>query len=404
VGRDDIPRRKRMSGLFGGPDGSARRSRGLWLAAAGLALAIGVTGLVVALIGEQAGARRVMPSPTQQVNVDTEPPLPYYPVASYPPPPVTFPDVVPPRGVPLIWATRPWEQLPGRLRLHALDWDGREVGRLEVLCDGRCFVQQSPDGHRLLAASGERADILDETGRPVGQVPTDAVVSWADDSRHLCLVRALPSVSGTVQRAALELAEPGSGASRLVATVEGTVWYRGAWLLRGCSVRADRAVLALQNSAVISGIRAIQLSTGRVVYLSDDLLPPPGPVCNPCHLAPPLIVSTDGAVAVENLASGAARQRDLATGATSPWALQPLDEATIALSWGGRLAVTSRRVVDVASGRAVWRAPSVVEHVVAQPDGDAVLVVLASRLGAESQMRIVHPDGSSVALGDLYLA
>jgi len=393
-----------MSGPLGGPDASPPRSRRLWFAAAGLALAIGVTGLVLALIGEQPGARPVMSSPTQQVTVDTEPPMPYYPVASYPPPPVTFPDVVPPRGVPLIWVTRPWEQLPGRLRLHALDWSGREVGRLEVPCNSQCFVQQSPDGRRLLIARHERAGILDENGRALGQVPTDAVVSWADDSRHLCLVRALPASLGTVQRAALELAEPGSGAPRLVATVEGTVWYTGAWLLRGCSVRTDRAVLALQNSAVISGIRAIQLSTGRLVYHSDDPLPPPGPVCNPCHLAPPLIVSTDGEVAVENLASGAARQRDLATGVTSPWALQPLDEATIALSWGGRLAVTSRRVVDVASGRAVWRAPSVVEHVVTRPGGDDVLLVLASHLGAESQMRIVHPDGSSVALSDLYLA
>ncbi|HEY6377581.1 MAG TPA: hypothetical protein VI316_00185 [Candidatus Dormibacteraeota bacterium] len=384
-------------------DGSPARSRSLLLVAAGLALLTGAAGMVIALVhGQPSPPPSLAPAPTQQSLQATPRPVP-----SSPPPPAVFPIVPPPAaGVSLLWVTRPWEQVTGSLRLHALDWNGREVGTLEVPCAYPCFTRQSPDGQRLLIARGGHADILDVAGRLVGAVSTDAEVAWADDSRHLCLVRSVsqPSAPVTLERAVLELADPASGGSRSVATVAGTVWYSGAWLLRGCSVRSDRAVLVLQNNSVISGVRVVQLSTGRIQYSTDDLLPPPGPVCSPCHLTPPLIVSEDGGVAVENLASGTARRRDLSTGVTSAWLQLPLGEPTIALSWGNRLAVTAQRVVDVASGRALWRAPPVVEGVMTRPEGDDVLVLLAVAFGAEPQMRIVHPDGSSLSLTGMYLA
>jgi hypothetical protein len=382
-------------------DGSPARSRSLLLVAAFLVLLTGAVGMVAALVRGQPAGRVLVPAPIPQPVVET--PLP---VQSFAPPPALFAIVAPPAGTPLLWVTRPWEQVAGSSRLHALDWNGREVGSLEVPCEGQCFTKQSPDGRRLLVARGGHADVLDASGRVLGSVPTDAVVAWADDSRHVCLLRSVtrPSPPATVERAVLELADPASGVRRLVAAVEGRVWYTGAWLLRSCSFLSDRAVLVLQNGAVISAVRVVQLSSGRIEYGTDDLLPPPGPVCSPCHLTPPLIVSQDGRIAVENLVSGSARQRDLVTGLTSRWLALPLGEPTIALSWNNRVAVTSERVVDVASGRALWRAPPTVEGVIIRPGGDDVLVVLAVRFGAEPQMRIVRPDGSSVQVNAVYLA
>lgn len=121
-----------------------------------------------------------------------------------------------------------------------------------------------------------------------------------------------------------------------------------------CSVIADRAVLAEDGPDGIGGVVVIKLSSGDVLYSRDDRC-----LATPLGLFPveAMTVSGDGGLAVEQLTSGGLQLRNLSTGAVTPWPGGGQDQpaSVSALFWHGRRAVTDRGVVDLGSGRAVWR-------------------------------------------------
>src|SRR5438552_7462609 len=99
----------------------------------------------------------------------------------------------PPSGSSLLWFRDNAEL--GAFVLRATDWDGRRVGGLSVSC-GACGVLASPDGQRLLIgeqaqpAPGQGSDrVFDSNGRLLSIVD-GFQAEWADDSRHLCSLRA----------------------------------------------------------------------------------------------------------------------------------------------------------------------------------------------------------------------
>lgn len=373
------------------------KGRSPLLLALAIALLIAAAGTAVAVIRSGSKPAAVAPSPSPSAQPAPQPTLP-----SHSPPPAVFTDAPPPAGVDVIWLSRYWEQVDGSLRLHAVDWGGHEVGRLTLPCAGRCSAQQSPDGSRLLLAlPGSGYRLVDSDGHDLGVPPLLGVApSWADDSRHLCVVDGVttPPSPGATVRATLRVFDAASGQSSAATHVAGTAWFDDQWVVRSCSLGADRAVIALQSGGAISTVRVVQLSTGTTLYARDDPPPTPGPVCSACHVGA-FAATHDGRLALEELNSGDLQLRDLSTGLVGPWN-PPAPHATqpLALSWGGRLAITSQGVVDVAAESIIWRVPDSILQVAVRPGGDDVVLVLSGSPGADNMMRIVHLDGSDIAL------
>ena len=133
------------------------------------------------------------------------------------PPSVTRPSstaALPPIDRQLLWLPISPEQDPLAVRLRALDWSGHQLGTLALPCRAPCSFAPSPDGQRVLIAErqaqGERptpGTVYDAHGRRVGTI-TDPTASWADDSRHLCLMRATGAQPALVATTFIHTAGP----------------------------------------------------------------------------------------------------------------------------------------------------------------------------------------------------
>lgn len=310
----------------------------------------------------------------------------------------------------LLWFARSLDTDALALHLRAIDWHGTPIGTLTIPCRGPCSFAAAPDGERLLVYEQEPrgepsipGTVYDAQGRKVGTVP-DPPATWADDSRHLCKLRptAQTTPSGPSE-AFLEVIDPAHGVGRLVASIGGAnnPSAVGFWAVLACSATTDRAVVAFSERSGIHNVRVIQLSTGEVLYRRDDLLP--GGHCG-CPVVD-MAVSANGELAVENLNDGRVRLRDLITGATGAWPLGDRARGSgpvLTLSWHGRLAITSDGVIDVRSGRFVWRPPSYAfaGPGLPRPGADDLLLYQSNRDATSGGPRdiIVQADGQFIEL------
>ena len=315
---------------------------------------------------------------------------------------------LPPIDKQLLWLPVSSEQDPLAVRLRAFDWSGQQLGTLARPCRAPCSFAPSPDGQRVLIAEqpplGEppiTGSVYDARGRRVGNI-TDPTATWADDSRHLCLLRAIGAAAGaspTGDHAELDIIDPEGGKDRVVATVVGVTSASAlaVWDLLACSVTSDRAVLAFSDQEAVHDIRVLQLSTGRVLYARDDLAP--GASCG-CPIAN-IEVATNADLAAENLVGGGTRILRFSAGSTLPWPESARDpNGILGISWRGRRALTSAGIFEISSGRLIWPATSAtsVAILASRPESEDLLLYLAGPNGTRAREVIVQGDGTSIPI------
>jgi hypothetical protein len=323
----------------------------------------------------------------------------------------------PPSDRPLLWFRENNSSSPFILR--AIDWNGRTVGRLSVSC-ADCGVLASPDGQRLLIGDQSLPGpvrnldhVYDSSGDLLGAVD-GFQAQWANDSRHLCMLRPSPlgaAGSGAIGATVLEI-DAQSGSRRVLAAVT-TLPNRhlsGAWMLISCSPGTDRAVVVFADRGV-GALRVIKLSNGTTVTARDDATGPEGCGCPIESLA----ISGDGRVAVENLVGpegprgGPAGPRvlNLVTGQESePGAAWAGHVPIAGLSWSGRIAVTPVGAFTFPDSRQLWNAPlpAYVLPTAADPRSDDVLLTFWVSSAQTGQPVIVRSGGSAVKLSPSFLS
>jgi hypothetical protein len=320
---------------------------------------------------------------------------------------------------PLLWVQPPESTALDSLRLRASDWSGNDMGTVSLHCLAPCSVDPSPDGERLLARPDgmqlvelsdrsaslvlQPATVYDPSGAVVGTVSSaagDDSSMWADDSRHLCVLRNVPGPQGSITAPELDLVDTGNGNRYAVSAGSGPMTGPSpatdfqSWSLAACSVISDRAVLTEGGTDGVGGVAVLQLSTGRLVYSRTDSLSATSPTLYPIT---DLTVSGDGSLAVEQLTDGSIRLRNLVSGAVIPWpgGAQNRPASVSSLSWHGLRAVSDRGVVDLTNGHVVWRpalATPISPQQDARPGSDDVVVIVG---GNEV---VVRSDGSAVGL------
>jgi hypothetical protein len=114
-----------------------------------------------------------------------------------------------------------------------------------------------------------------------------------------------------------------------------------------------------------------------------------------------MVVNPSAGIAIENLVGGGIQLRDLRTGATSAWQPGSAEPGPVfGLSWrGGRVLVQSG-IIELNSGRHLWRAPSPtnVGLITSRPESDDVLVYISAPNLATVREVIVQSDGRSIPL------
>jgi hypothetical protein len=314
----------------------------------------------------------------------------------------------PPDDVPLMWFALPADQVPTAMRLRAVDWNGREVGDEDSHCLAPCSYDASPDGQRVLvreqpaeAQSSAPAGVFDSAGQLVGTI-VDPAAWWADDGRHLCTSHsvATPAAAGVVE---LDLLDPSTSSRTLVAQLappSHALSQFAAWEINTCSTLADRVVATMMDSQGLHAVRVFEPSTGRLLYTSDQSMDPD------CVCAiDDLVVSHDGAVAVENVVSGGVDAVDLGTGVAIPWQSTPSPLRRVSgLSWNGGRVLTmvasdTNGLVDVRSGRVTWRgAPHTTVSIIAVRPGTDDIALLVSPFRSLGEVVVVRADGSELHL------
>jgi hypothetical protein len=243
----------------------------------------------------------------------------------------------------------------GTTVLHATDWSGRDAGRIIVPGDGSTVIQ-SPDGEELYVVP----NVYASDGHWVGALPEDAGGGntfgpmWADDSRHLCKITTPTRDPYQSSPPALVEYTPNQP-ERVVQALPGD--SRADWQLLACSTATDRAVLHLVTfsggTEVVDRLLVVRLSDGRQLLQRDQ--------------SRSSGVSPDGMLSMETNDAGVAVIRDFSTGAVTSTGVHgdgeqlSADGTRILISLdapGGTMAQTQPGlvVVDVKSGRIVWRA------------------------------------------------
>jgi hypothetical protein len=371
------------------PDGDtgAGRHRLAVLLAVGLPLGIGVLATAFELLH---GVRGLMTASVQT--------------------PAAFSVHPPPPGTQLVWLSRNAEELPQSVRLHAFDWNGREVGTLALPCRAPCGVQASPDGQRVLVRQlGQTSTLLpggpallfedggtvfDAQGERIGAVEAglpNFSVTWADDSRHLCVTHGV-SGTGSTGSVQLDLVNPATATARTVTTFAAATSPQFEVL--ACSPGADRVVLLVPSDGCVQqALEVFQLSTGRLLLTHS--YPSTG---GPCAAGP--LVQHDGSIVYEPTANDGTALRDLSTGTSGSLPRGSFAFGALSgLSWNGHRLVTESGVITSA-GVAVWSAPrgAHVGLIAARPAGDDMLVFVTMPSGVGDRRAIVRGDGTQVAV------
>lgn len=332
----------------------------------------------------------------------------------------------PPAGVPLIYLIDP----RNNTWLQAYDWQGQPRGTIKFAKPvdvGYQSIFAAPDGSgfRYLPESEQGGiEYLDRLGRPIAPgllppAPLDDAWLWADDNRHLCVVR---------------FATP-SGEWRLVTKLPGEADHlvgiippspditQPAPLLVACSIRNDQAIVVRTSADGPTGwpteLWVFRISDGKV--LSDYKYPNPGSV-------EVVIASGDGLLIAESSSRSAAqpgagapstiirRVSDRSIVATldpsvKVFAFSGDDSRVLAAIGTGYTTMPgqplSLSVIDLRSGRVTWHEQDILMTGMANPDGpDFAISSLVSgpspTNGPLGAFEIIHGDGSVTRIPGSY--
>jgi hypothetical protein len=310
-----------------------------------------------------------------------------------------------PVGIPVVIY---WRTVKGD-GLYAASWNGAlyKVPTVD-LATGSPTVQ-SPDGSRL--AIGET--VYDTSSGATSRLPFDAMatyvaVTWADDSRHVCLTRPL---SGEGAPSEISYDSPGSPAVVLGRFGSHGQQVPGATVL-ACSAASNRVVVAnVGGLDDTSDVWVLDTVTGAIRY----------------HRTYPTPTKTNGTIGVFVVASPDAQYLAETDAATGSAAIRRIaDDSVVArlagmqvhgFSWHGELVLAAPRppdfaldntslvdpvVIDWRTGKAVWRSPAGAAfggRLAAQPGGQAIALDLRAEghwgiwmVGPGGQGRAVDPD------------
>jgi hypothetical protein len=304
--------------------------------------------------------------------------------------------------------------------LQAYDWRGQPRGTIKLgkpVNLGYPSIFAAPDGSGFVYEPEYLGDIeyLDRLGQPLapGFLPSaslDVTWMWADDSRHLCLVRFATTSDGG-WRLVTQL--PGA-ADHVVAIIpRGRNIAEPAPVLAACSFRNDRAIVLRSGNG--NGMRPTRLwvyriSDGKV--LSDYTYSNLGSV-------EIVIASSDGLLIAENSSRSEAQP---GAGAPSTIIRRASDRSVVAtldpllkvmafsgdgsrvLVAGGSGFTTGDKpfllsVIDVRTGQATWHGQGI--PLMSQPDGPDFAI--SSNLSPPTEthgplplgnFQIIHGDGS----------
>ena len=290
--------------------------------------------------------------------------------------------------------------------LYAASWTGALYKVPTINFAPGSLAVQSSDGSRL--AIGDR--VYDTTTGATTQLPFDAnttyvSVTWADDSRHMCLTRPLP---GEGSASEVSFALPGSPAKVLGKFGSHGQQVPGATIL-ACSATSNRVVVAnVGGLNDTSDVWVLDTATGAIGY----------------HRTYATTTKTNGNIGVFLVASPDGQylaETDAATGSAT---IRRITDGSVVarlsgmevhgFSWQGDLVLAAPRppdfslvnssmmdpaVIDWRTGKVVWRSPAGAGfggRLAAQPGGDAIALDL--RVGQHEGIWLVGPDGQGRAV------
>jgi hypothetical protein len=291
--------------------------------------------------------------------------------------------------------------------LYAASWSGALYKVPTVDLPQGSLAVQSPDGSRL--AIGDT--VYDTSSGATTRLPFDATkgdlsVTWADDSRHMCLTRRLP---GDGSPSEISFVSPGSPLKVLGKFGSQGQQVPGAIVL-ACSATSNRVVVAnVGGDNDTSDVWVLDTATGAIQY----------------HHTYPTSTKTNGNIGVFVVASPDGQylaETDAATGSSTIRRIA--DDYVVArlsgmevhgFSWHGDLVLAAPRppdfslvnssmtnpvVIDWHKGTTVWRSPAGAAfsgRLAAQPGGKAIAFDLWAA-GQHSGIWLVGPDGRGHAV------
>ena len=335
----------------------------------------------------------------------------------------------PPAGVPLMYLIDPRNDT----WLQAYDWQGQPRGTIKFgkpVNVGYMNVFPAPDGSRFRYQPeyGGGVEYLDRLGRPIAPgllpyAPLDYAGLWADDNRHLCVMRfATPSGEW-----GLYTTLPGES-DHLVGVIPPPASIGDpAPFLGSCSFRNDRAIV------IRTTFRTEQLAPDPpselwVFRISDGKLLSDYKYSNPSQVEE-VIASSDGLLIAEVSSRSTAspkagapstiirRVSDRSVVATLDPSVKVLafsgddSRVLVAIGMGYRTAQAheqpvSLSVINLRSGRVTWHEQDSMMTVSVQPDGPDFAISSPvgpspanSPLGA---FEIIHGDGSVTRIPGSY--
>lgn len=292
--------------------------------------------------------------------------------------------------------------------LYATSWSGALYKVPTVNFPPGSLAVQSPDGSRL-AINGTAYDTSSGAASPLPFDATkgDVSVTWADDSRHLCLTKRLPG-----EGSASEISFVSPGSPGVVLGNFGTQGQQlpGATVL-ACSATSNRVVVAnVGGLSDSSDVWVLDAATATVKYHRTYLKP----------------TKTNGNVGVFVVASPDGQylaETDAATGSAIIRRIP--DDVVVSrlsgmevhgFSWHGDLVLAAPRqpdfsivnssmanpvVIDWRSSTTVWHAPAGASfggRLAAQPDGRAIAFDLGG--APHYGVWVVGPDGRGRAMDE----
>ncbi len=378
----------------------SRPARNLQWIAVAVAAVLGIL-VVAGLMSTRLGHRASVPAATPPAGA----------VKDYGPPPA---------GVPLMYLI---DSRNGAW-LQAYDWQGQPRGTVKLalpVVSGYRNVFAAPDGSGFVyqpQGEGGVTQHLDRLGRPIASVllPSNGspypAWGWADDSRHLCVIR-FESPSGEWR---LLTMLPGE-ADHLVGiippgpNIDQAAISQTAFSLASCSFHNDQAIVVRTTSERPSELWVFRISDGKV--LSDITYSNPGPVAA-------VVASDDGVFIAEmTVEPGAAAPSAIIRRVSDRSVVASLASvAVVAFSGDDSLVLVSNRlphgpdqevsVIDVRSGNALWQhgqVPGFVGFVEPGRRDFAIGLAGPTAVGSTGPLftfLIIHGDGSVTTIPGSY--
>jgi hypothetical protein len=322
------------------------------------------------------------------------------PVADYGPPPA---------GVQLLYVHDPnhatW--------LIGYDWYGQPRATLKL--DQPAAIKMAPDGQSFalgLNAKGGTGELRDRLGQPIpgsGALPSVALPSWADDSRHLCGM----SFDTHALTYTLVTVLPGEAVKSVFVTPR-VQTDQEIFTLASCSFNNDRAVIVRTTTSSLTDVWVVKISDGKVVSRStyDGSL-----LSNVVGSADAVLVAENSGLSVGRL--GATAPKTTIRRVADRSVVTTLDPSigVLAFSSDDSLALvtttpwvggqpTQLAVIELQSGRTIWRynGPDMIGSYIPQPAGRDFALVLRNPVAQDplAGVMVVHSDGTSVQLPRRY--